>query len=297
MSVLTRSPVVVGVDGSDESLVGLAWATHEAHQRHLPLRLVHAWEVPMPGYVPVPASVDLVRESAETVLEQAVLKAQEWAPDTDVESVLMHGATARVLVDQGADAQMIVVGSHGRGGFARLLLGSSSGAVAAHADVPVVVTRGTTATGAWRARPVVVGIDGSAVSESAIAFAFRAAAVRGEGLVVVHAWAQPDPFVDEAYAVLSESATRQTEARLAVSESLAGWRDRYPDVAVTQVIADGHPVDALLAEAADVDAALLVVGSRGRGGFTGLLLGSVSRGVLHHATCPVAVVRPTAHTS
>jgi len=297
MSVSTRSPVVVGVDGSDESLVGLAWATHEAHHQHLPLRLVHAWEVPMPGYVPVPASVDLVRESAETVLAEAVSKAQEWAPDTDVESVIMHGAAGRVLVDVGADAQMIVVGSHGRGGFARLMLGSSSGAVAAHADVPVVVTRGTTATGAWRARPVVVGIDGSAVSESAIAFAFRAAAVRGEGLVVVHAWAQPDPFVDEAYAVLSESATRQTEARLAVSESLAGWRDKYPDVAVTQVIADGHPVEALLAEASDVDAALLVVGSRGRGGFTGLLLGSVSRGVLHHATCPVAVVRPTAQAS
>ncbi len=297
MSALTRSRIVVGVDGSDESLVGLAWATHEAHHRRVPLRLVHAWEVPMPGYVPVPASVDLVRESAEGVLAVAVSKAEEWAPDVDVETLLVHGATARVLLDQGADAQMIVVGSHGRGGFARLMLGSSSGAVAAHAEVPVVVTRGTTAKGAWRAGPVLVGVDGSAVSESAIEFAFRAASIRGEGLVVVHAWAQPDPFVDEAYAVLSETATRQTEARLAVSESLAGWRDKYPDVAITQVIADGHPVDALLAEASTVHAALVVVGSRGRGGFAGMLLGSVSRGVLHHATTPVAVVRPIAHTA
>jgi nucleotide-binding universal stress UspA family protein len=204
----------------------------------------------------------------------------------------MLGPSGRVLLDQSNDAAMVVVGSHGRGGFARLMLGSSSTAVAAHATVPVVVTRGTTSSGAWRQGPVVVGIDGSSVAVSAIDFACRAAALRRRGLVAVHAWAQPDPFVDEAYAVLSESATRQTEARLAVSESLAGWRSQYPDVAVTEMIADGHPVDALLAEAKRADASLLVVGSRGRGGFTGLLLGSVSRGVLHHATCPVAVVRP-----
>jgi nucleotide-binding universal stress UspA family protein len=292
MSMLAGSPIVVGVDGSDESLVGLAWAAHEAQHQRRPLRLVHAWEVPVPGYVPVPASVDLVREGAEIVLAESVSKAEEWAPDVKVEDVLMLGPAGRVLLDQGNDAAMVVVGSHGRGGFARLLLGSSSNAVAAHATVPVVVTRGTSAGGSWRKGPVVVGIDGSSVSESAIDFAFKAAAMRGAGLLAVHAWAQPDPLVDEAYAVLSESATRQTEARLAVSESLAGWRGTYPDVEVTEVIADGHPVDALLAEANEVEAALLVVGSRGRGGFTGLLLGSVSRGVLHHASCPVAVVRP-----
>lgn len=293
MTTLTGRPIVVGVDGSDESLVGLAWATHEASHQRRPLRLVHAWEVPMPGYVPVPASIDLVRESAQAVLAEAVSKAQEWAPTVDVSGLLVHGAAARVLVDQGSDAAMVVVGSHGRGGFARLLIGSTSGSVAAYAHVPVVVTRGTSADETWRRGPVVVGVDGSAVSESAIDVAFQAASAREGSLVVVHAWAQPDPFVDEAYAVLSEAATRQTEARLAVSESLAGWRDKYPDVSVTQVIADGHPVDALLAEAESSKAALLVVGSRGRGGFKGLLLGSVSRGVLHHATCPVAVVRPT----
>ena len=292
MSMLAGSPIVVGIDGSDESLVGLAWAAHEAAHQHRTLRLVHAWEVPVPGYVPVPASVDLVRESAETVLTEAVAKAEEWVPGVHVEGFLMHGPAGRVLLDQGAEAAMVVVGSHGRGGFARLLLGSSSGAVAAHASVPVVVTRGTAGDESWRSGPVVVGIDGSAVSEAAIEFAFQAASLRGEGLVAVHAWAQPDPFVDEAYAVLSEAATRQTEARLAVAESLAGWRDKYPDVLVTEVVADGHPVDALLTEAKLAQAALLVVGCRGRGGFTGLLLGSVSRGVLHHATCPVAVVRP-----
>lgn len=292
MTALTGSPIVVGIDGSDASLVGLAWATHEASRQRRPLRLVHAWEVPMPGYVPVPASIDLVRDSAEAVLAEAVSRAEEWAPQLDVSGLIAHGSAANVLVDHGSDAAMVVVGSHGRGGFARLMLGSTSGSVAAYARVPVVVTRGTSADETWRAGPVVVGVDGSAVSESAIDFAFQAASARGGSLVVVHAWAQPDPFVDEAYAVLSEAATRQTEARLAVSESLAGWRDKYPDVSVTQVIADGHPVDALLAEASSVQAALLVVGSRGRGGFKGLLLGSVSRGVLHHAACPVAVVRP-----
>jgi nucleotide-binding universal stress UspA family protein len=294
MAALTGRPVVVGVDGSDASFVGLAWAVHEAMREHRPVRLVHAWEVPVPGYVPVPSSVDLVRESAEATLADSRAKAQQWAPGLSLDTRLVHGPAARVLVDEGAEGAMVVVGSHGRGGFARLLIGSSSAAVAAHASVPVVVTRGTRADEAWRAAPVVVGVDGSAVSEAAVLFAFQAASRRGQGLVVVHAWAQPDPMVDEAYAVLSESATRQTEARLAIAESLAGLRDTYPDVDVTEVVADGHPVETLLAEASTRAASLLVVGSRGRGGFVGLLLGSVSRGVLHHAECPVAVVRPSA---
>jgi len=294
MTALAGRPIVVGVDGSDESLVGLAWAVREAMHEHRGLRLVHAWEVPVPGYVPVPASVDLVRESAEAVLAESVAKVQEWSPGLPVEGRLTHGPAARVLVDEGAEGTLVVVGSHGRGGFARLLLGSSSAAVAAHASVPVVITRGTEPDEAWRIAPVVVGVDGSEVSEAAIEFAFQAASRRGRGLVAVHAWSQPDPLVDEAYAVLSEASTRQTEARLAVAESLAGWRDKYPDVEVSEVVADGHPVDALLAEAASYEASLLVVGCRGRGGFAGLLLGSVSRGVLHHATCPIAVVRPVA---
>lgn len=294
MTVLAGRPLVVGVDGSNESLVGLAWATHEAVREHRPLRLVHAWEVPVPGYVPVPASIDLVRETAEAVLAEAVAKAQEWAPGVPVEGRLCHGPAARVLADEGAEGAMVVVGSHGRGGFARLLLGSSSAALAAHATVPVVVTRGTDPGEAWRAAPVVVGVDGSAVSEAAIEFAFQAASRRDHGLVVVHAWAQPDAFVDEAYAVLAEAETRQLEGRLALAESLAGWRDKYPDVEVTEVVVDGHPVKALLAQAQEHQAGLLVVGSRGRGGFSGLRLGSVSRGVLHHGTVPVAVVRPVA---
>jgi nucleotide-binding universal stress UspA family protein len=294
MTALAGRPVVVGVDGSDESLVGLAWAVHEATREHRSLRVVHAWEVPVPGYVPVPASVDLVRESAEAVLAEAVAKAQEWSPGLTVDGLLTHGPAARVLAEEGAEAAMVVVGSHGRGGFARLLLGSSSAALAAHATVPVVVTRGTQPAEAWRAAPVVVGVDGSAVSEAAIEFAFQAASRRGHGLVVVHAWTQPDVFVDAAYAVLAEEETRHTEGRLALAESLAGWREKYPDVALTEVVVDGHPVKALIAQAQQQEAALLVVGSRGRGGFSGLRLGSVSRGVLHHATTPVAVVRPVA---
>jgi nucleotide-binding universal stress UspA family protein len=294
MTVLAGRPVVVGVDGSNESLVGLAWAAHEAVREHRALRVVHAWEVPVPGYVPVPASVDLVRETAQTVLAEAVTKAQEWAPGLSVDGLLVHGPAARVLADEGAGSALLVVGSHGRGGFARLLLGSSSAALAAHATVPVVVTRGVLPAESWREAPVVVGVDGSAVSEAAIEFAFQAASRRGHGLVVVHAWTQPDVFVDEAYAVLAEAETRQTEGRLALAESLAGWRDKYPDVEVTQVISDSHPVKALLAEAHEREASLLVVGSRGRGGFAGLRLGSVSRGVLHHSPVPVAVVRPLA---
>ncbi len=285
---------MVGVDGSQESWRGLAWASREAQAQQRPLRVVHAWEVPVPGYVPMPESTELVRDAAQSVLDDALEKVAEWAPRVQVTGGLVLGPAARVLIEEGRDAALVVSASHGRGGFARIMLGSTSAAAAAHAKVPTVVVRGEGHAAAWREGPVVVGVDGSAVSEAAVAFAFDAACRRGKRLWAVHAWTKPDPLVDEAYAVLAEPETRSTEARLALSESLAGWQDKYPDVTVNHVVSSSHPVEALLAEAHESDAALLVVGSRGRGGFTGLLLGSVSRGVVHHAPCPVAVVRPAA---
>lgn len=292
MVVLAGRPVVAGVDGSAAAWQALAWAAREAEHEHRALRVVHAWEVPLPGYAPVPEAVDAMHDAGELLLREATTKASEWAPSLVVTGRLSHGPAARVLVDEGRDAAMVVIGSHGRGGFARLLLGSVSDAVAMHAGVPVVVVRGKATDAAWRPGTVVVGVDGSEISDDAVDAAFLAASRRAGELVVVHAWRRPDPLVDEAYAVLAEPSARETESRLAIAESIAGLREKYPDVRVTQQVAGTHPVQALVDAARERDAALLVVGSRGRGGFAGLLLGSVSRGVLHHATCPVMVVRP-----
>jgi nucleotide-binding universal stress UspA family protein len=292
MTVPAGRPVVVGVDGSSDSWRGLAWAAREAEAQHRALRIVHAWEVPVPGYVPVPETIELVRAAAQLVVDEALVKVGEWAPGLAVSARLVHGTPARVLLDEGRDAAVVVLGSHGRGGFARLVMGSTSGAVAAHAAAPVVVVRGDDHAAAWRAGPVIVGLDGSALSDHALEFAFQAASRRGGVLRAVHAWNRPDPLTDETRALLDEGAARIEEAKLALAESLAGWQAQYPDVTVRHTVADAHPVAAMLGEGAD--AALVVVGSRGRGGFTGLLLGSVSRGVLLHASCPVAVVRPQA---
>ncbi|MFC7615699.1 universal stress protein [Actinokineospora soli] len=183
--------------------------------------------------------------------------------DVDVTGDMPESAPVPALLRQ--DACLVVLGSRGLGGFGGLLLGSTAVQVAAHARCPVVVVRGE------RSGDVVVGVDGSAHSVEAIAFAFGEAQRLGAGVVAVTAGSQED------------------EAARALAESVAGWAERYPDVPVRRSVVRGHAARALVDAAAD--AALLVVGSRGAGGFRGMLLGSVSQGVLHHATCPVAIVR------
>ena len=138
--------------------------------------------------------------------------------------------------------------------------------------------------------PVVVGVDGSALSMNAIAYAFDAAATRGVGLTAVHAWWLD--YVEGASASAIWTVDWQNmaqEENALVAESLAGWQEKYPDVEITRHSTHGHPVDAVVRQSED--ACLVVVGSRGRGGFRGLLLGSVSQGVVHRAHCPVAIVR------
>ena len=186
----------------------------------------------------------------------------------------------------------VVVGSRGRGGSTGLVLGSTSTAVAMHASCPVVVVhRGRDLD---RGGPVVVGVDGSQLSEAAVAWAFDAAAQRGTGLTAVHAWLPPWGLADQ-WAVVGagewEALARSAAATL--SESLVGWSDEHPGVVVEERVVQAHPGTALAD--ASRGAQLVVVGCRGRGGFAGLVLGSVSRAVLHHAGCPVAVVHPDHH--
>lgn len=281
-----RYGVVVGYDGSDGSVQALDWSIEEARARRAPLTLCHAWQIPYPGLVPPPS--EEIRKAAGTVLEEGAEYAGKAAPDLEVRRLLVCGAPLQVLYEVGPAAELVVTGSRGRGGIAQLLLGSVSGQLAAHARFPVVVVRGSMeAPPEYYPGRVVAGLDGSAAAARAVAFAFDEAHLHGVPLTVVCAWpraaaqaGEGTPFVDAA------GLRAMGEARFA--ELLGPLRTRYPDVRVEERFTDGRPEELLL-EAAET-ARLVVVGARGLGGVRGVLLGSVSQAVLHHAPCPVAVL-------
>lgn len=222
-------------------------------------------------------------DHAEQTVGELARRCHRTHPGLAVTGEVATGHPAQELVRRSADAPLVVVGSHGHGAFREALLGSTSTSVAAHARCPVVVVRGEPRA----AGPVAVGVDDSTGSQVALRHAFDCAARRQTGLIAVQAL--PDAhFTAEVYPAPDPQEIR-TRADLHLAEHLAGWCADYPDVPVRRDVTNQHPV-AALCQAAE-SAQLLVVGHRGRGGFAGLLLGSVASGVLHHAPCPVAVVR------
>ncbi len=295
MSETVNSPVVVGVDGSPGSDRAVEWAASAAALRHHPLLMVMAFHWPIGTYPVEPQAVlpDMsdIMERGRTALTEQVSAQRRAHPGLAVSGEFHEGSAAGILIDRSRHAAVTVVGQRGRGGFAGLLLGSVSAQVSAHARGPVVVvpasSRPVPASG-----PVVVGVDGSPVSESAVGFAFDEASWRGVGLTAVHAWTAPGSDVpNDRIALYYDLDEVADEEERMLAESLAGWREKYPDVPVRPVLAHGRSVEQLLEQAAEGQ--LLVVGSRGRGSISGALLGSVSRTVLHRAPCPVAVVRPS----
>jgi nucleotide-binding universal stress UspA family protein len=311
-------PVLVGV-GDDHGHAALRWAAGEAVRRGVPLQLVHTYSADASypwGYgYPLPASVlinaeEVARSNALGVLEDAANVARDTYPGLQVTATLARSSAAAALVAASADASVLVVGRRTRKHPRLAALGSVSLAVAAHAACPVVVvphaadaettpeTTPGTASSTALGTPlgpaigqIVVGVEESAECADAVGFAFAQADACGLPLTAVHAW-----WVDPAVLALSEGAVwselpieEPAEEPGVVDELLAPWVSRYPDVRLRRVAAREMPADALLAVAEGAE--LLVVGSRGRGGFAELLLGSVSRDVLQHATCPVAVVR------
>ncbi|GGS28363.1 universal stress protein [Actinokineospora fastidiosa] len=278
------APIVVGVDGSDSALAAVAWAAAEARRRALPLRLVHACALP-----PLLAPADERRWVAELTAfgEQALRTASAAVEDVVVDHQVLIGSAVPALVGESARAHSLVIGHRGLGGFHRALVGSVAVALAAHAACPVVVVRGTSAEDG----PVVVGVDGTPASEAAIAYAFGAAALRGARLVAVHTWSEV--MLSGRWRALPDAdrtAAGAAAARL-LDDWIAPWTPRYPLVAVERVVRCDRPVRALVEHAEG--AALVVVGTRGTGEFTAMGLGSTSQAVLHHAPCPVAVVRPS----
>ena len=291
----THRGILVGVDGSSASTVAVDWAASDAAMRNVPLTLITVLDPSMATTIrgiPMPMPPEFTqwqqhegRQILTDALKTVENSTRQLGP-VEVSSELMIGPPVPTLVDLSKDAAMVVVGSRGRGALARRLLGSVSTGLVHHAHCPVAVIHDQDPLIRHSSQaPVLVGIDGSRASESATAIAFDEASWRGVELIALHAWSDTAMF---EFRVPNWSRVR-SEAEELLAERLAGWQERYPDVDVVRVVECDQPARQLLAQSKS--AQLLVVGSHGRGGFTGMLLGSVSTAVVHTARTPVIVAR------
>jgi len=280
--------LIVGADGSDHSLRAVEWATEEAARRDLPLRILYA-EAPWLYDMPVDPRLGAVRKwlltGGREILDQAVAAARERDPDVAVRPEAAPGPASRILLEKTRDAAMVVLGGRGAGTLAGLLLGSTALQVVTHTPVPAVVVRDLEP--AVR-REIAVGMDGAEPSRPALEFAFEEASLRRARLRVVHVWSHPASYGPGTMRPLVHDPRIVAEEDRRLGETLAMWREKYPEVEVISKIVQGSPVRILGGVSARAD--LLVVGTRGRGGFADLRLGSVSHALLHYAHCPVAVV-------
>lgn len=276
--------VAVGVDGSEPGARALRWAADEARARGLVLVPILVWSyLDQPGGQPF--RPDYTEDDARRFLDLVLAEVLGDDPGIEVEPVVVTDTAAKGLLSQLDGKELLVVGARGGGGFAGLRLGSVSQAVVRHSPVPVVVHKG----GPTDRGRVVAGVDGSENSRLALRWAATHALARGAVLEVVQTWLSPvlampagvafDPSLVEE---VREASQRELDAL--VAEELGS----FEGLRVETNLCEGPPGPALVDRSADAD--LVVVGTRGRGGFAALLLGSVSTSVLHHAECPVCVV-------
>jgi nucleotide-binding universal stress UspA family protein len=278
--------VVVGADGSPPAMEAVRLAAGDAVRRGCGLRIVHVTEPWVADLPPAPALGDALAEHARAVLDAAAAAARARAPGLPIETVPLNGQVTAELLRQAQDAEELVVGTRGLGGFMGLMLGSVSMGLAGHTDCPVIVA------GHVRDkvnRRIVAGNDGAPDSDAALEYAFEEAARRGARLHSIYAW-KVSAFLPTFQTYTPEVESAFDWGKQAAKEQLAQWREKYPQVEVRETAVCAHPVEALAEASTTAD--LLVVGSRGRGAIGSAVLGSVVHGVLHHAHCPVAVVRP-----
>ncbi len=282
--------IVVAVDGSAPSEAAVLWATRESLLHKVPLRLVHVVQAPSVtrSLMPVPVSAEQWQDTrARQIVEDAASLVRSTAEaaggSAEIAGVEIYSSTAiPTLIELSKSSKMIVVGNRGHGALRRGLLGSVSTGLVYGTYCPVVVIHEGDPPPADA--PVVVGIDGSPDSDLAARIAFAEAANRGVELVALHAWSDVDlidaPDVDWDTVALGKVKL--------LDKRLSGGQQRHPDVTVRRVVVRNQPAIHLADEAEK--AQLLVVGSRGRGGFKGLLLGSVSSMLMHHVKIPLIVV-------
>ncbi|NHN55103.1 universal stress protein [Calidifontibacter sp. DB0510] len=285
--------IVVGFSNTPDCERALAWAAHEAKRLDEELLVVSV--MAHPRFVDAGGAVVLDPTDLEQAAADLAEEGARQARERGVEKVATRsalGTVAEQLVDAAQGARLLVIGSHGRSPLLSALLGSTSYAVCAHAPCPVVVVR-TEAPKPDADRPIVVGVDGSERSLVAADFAARAAEATGAPLHCVVVWSNPaallaaSSYLDTTGLAMGDQL--RDSARVTVEEIAESLRRQHPSVTITAEVLDGDPASTL-AEAS-AGAGLLVTGSRGRGGLRGMMLGSVSHGVLHNAKCPVAIVR------
>ena len=283
--------ILVCVDGSAASDAAVVWGVGEAIMRRLPITLMHVIPPVIVGWPVGPLYADMPewqKDNAQHAIDHArkTLRAsvgESEPPETRTE--IVYSSVVPALIDASKDAWMIVVGSQGLGAMGRLLLGSVTTGLAHHAHCPVAVIHSNESAAPDSNAPVLLGIDGSPASEGATALAFDEASRRGVGLQALHVWSDVGVFP-----VLGmDWRDRESEGQEILAERLAGWQERYPDVRVERLLFCDKPSQWLLKQSEH--AQLVVVGSRGRGGFPGMLLGSVSSAVVQAAKVPVIVVR------
>ncbi|MGW4772510.1 universal stress protein [Nocardia sp. NPDC004278] len=281
-------PVVVGIDGSETAAEAARWAAVEAVHHRAPLHIVHAIGAQVdfgPNISIDQIDYDVYRqEGAAAVAAASEFATAAAAPvgDLDIATFVVEALPIPVLLDRSKDARMLVVGTRGLGAFRRGLLGSVSTAAARHAHCPVAVIPEPERYSVKRLLgPVLVGVDGSPSSITAIEIAFDEAVHRNVAVRAVLTWTEFNRYIP--------SADMQEAAEELLSESLAGYAEKYPDLEVQRVVVEDRPARRLLAESMDTQ--MIVVGSHGRGGFAGMTLGSVSQAVLHAADCPLIIVR------
>ncbi|WP_432251829.1 universal stress protein [Streptomyces sp. HNM1019] len=262
--------VVVGTDGSPSGLAAVETAAGEAQRRRADLRVVYALNWPVrPMYAPLDTT------PLNHMVSEAADRARSVAPGVKVTEAMVPGDTVSVLEAESRAADLLVVGARGVGGFIGMLLGSTAASLSAHSRCPVMVAREESAD----AGPIVLCVDASPAGEASVEFAFAEAALRGAGIAAVHVWL-PD---------YAPAGTGVESAERLLAQAVAGYAESHPDVTVSREVASGEAREVLTEKSRN--AQLTVVGARGHGGFTGLLLGSVSQALLHHAHSSVVVVR------
>jgi len=286
---MNKHVIIVGTDGTDASAAAVTWAAGEAQRRRLPLRIVYVfdWDWRQSRFEVGTEFIDAARNLADAVVAAAYDHARQAAPDANISTDTLVGHATPQLLEISHDAELLVLGSRGRGGFTGLLLGSVSRRLATHAACPVVVVPGHTVGDG----PVVAGVDDSSAAGEVLAAAFRAAADRGRPLTVVHSYLPPVPIwlTDRMPAAPITYPQQEAADRARLDERLAPLRAKYPDVPVETVLT--HFSAAAVLVDASRSAQLVVVGGGAVGAVSRALLGSTVLQLLHHSACPVLIAR------
>jgi nucleotide-binding universal stress UspA family protein len=284
--------IVVGVDDSPAAKAAVEWGARDAELRGIPLTLVHAISPNLASWrnTPLPPGLAQWQQAHGRLLLDEAVKIVEktcyHSGPTAIHTEVLPSAAVPTLIDLSRDAELVVTGCYGDGSWSARLRGSVSSGLLRHAHCPVAIIHdGQPLTPQQGQAPVLVGIDGSSESELASAIAFDEASRRKVGLIALHAWSDVDV---SDWPDLDWPAARSMSEQV-LTERLAGWQDQYPNVKVSRIVIRDQPAHQLVAHSAQ--AQLVVVGSRGRGGFGEMLVGSVSESVALLAQAPVIVVR------